>query len=255
MTAPVAQRPLLWQQPLSHYSEKVRWALDHKRIPHRRRAVPPGVHIALALWLTRGHTDTFPVLELDGERLGDSSAAITALERRHPERPLYPEDPGERRRALELEDFFDEELGPHARLLPLHEMRSEPELLGDFAARATPPPLDRAKPLLAAYARLYTSARFGTAPEGAAAAARAGILAAFERIEAELAAGDGVHLVGERFTVADLTGAALAYLVVLPEGGPLPSDLPQSAGMRTFRAEIADRPAYRWVEETYLRYR
>ena len=27
--------PLLWHIPLSHYSEKVRWALDHKGIAHR----------------------------------------------------------------------------------------------------------------------------------------------------------------------------------------------------------------------------
>jgi hypothetical protein len=28
--------PLLWHIPLSHYSEKVRWALDYKGIAHRR---------------------------------------------------------------------------------------------------------------------------------------------------------------------------------------------------------------------------
>ena len=33
--------PVLWQLELSHYNEKVRWALDHKRIPHRRRALLP----------------------------------------------------------------------------------------------------------------------------------------------------------------------------------------------------------------------
>ena len=39
-------RPTLWHISLSHYSEKVRWALDHKRIPHRRRAViVPGAHM------------------------------------------------------------------------------------------------------------------------------------------------------------------------------------------------------------------
>ena len=32
--------PVLWHIPFSHYSEKVRWALDYKGIAHRRR-VPP----------------------------------------------------------------------------------------------------------------------------------------------------------------------------------------------------------------------
>jgi hypothetical protein len=34
--------PLLWHIPLSHYSEKVRWALDYKGIAHRRRVLVEG---------------------------------------------------------------------------------------------------------------------------------------------------------------------------------------------------------------------
>jgi glutathione S-transferase len=255
MTASDASRPLLWQLALSHYSEKVRWALEHKRIDHRRRDSMPGVHIPIALWLTRGAGVTFPILELDGEWIDDSSAAIAALERRHSERPLFPADPAERRRALALEELFDEELGPATRLLPLHELRESRELFGEFAALAVPAPLSRAKPLLAAYARLYTGTRFGTADPAAAARARGEVIAALDRVEAELDAGDGVHLVGEQFSVADLTAASMFSLLVLPAGGPLPPDLSLPADFSRFRQEVAERPGYRWVEETYGRYR
>ncbi|HXF31240.1 MAG TPA: glutathione S-transferase family protein [Solirubrobacterales bacterium] len=255
MPASDRPRPLLWQLAISHYSEKVRWALDHKRVPHRRRTAMPGLHIPIALWRSGGATTTFPILELGDERLADSTAAIAALERRHPERPLYPADPGERRRAIELEEYFDEGLGPAVRLLPLHHLSSDPELLGEFASHAVPPPLSRARPLLAAYARVYSGARFGAADAAAAARAGAEILAAFDRIEAELSAGDGVHLVGGRFSVADLTAAALACLVVLPPGGPLPPDLPLPPALEGFRDQIRRRPAYRWVEDTYRRRR
>lgn len=255
MTASPAPQPLLWQLALSHYSEKVRWALDRKRVDHRRRTSMPGVHIAIALWLTRGAGITFPILELDGDRIDDSSAAIAALERRFPEPPLYPADPAQRRRALALEEFFDEELGPHTRLLPLHELAAEPRLLGEFASFAVPPPLSRAKPLLAAYARVYSSARFGVAEESAAELARGKILAALDRLESELAEGDGVHLVGESFGVADLTAASMLSLVVLPAGGPLPPGLPLPPGFARLREQIRERPGYRWVEETYRRYR
>ena len=61
--------------------------------------------------------------------ISDSTEIIGALERRHPEPPLYPEDPVERRRALDLEDYFDEELGPPLRLLGFHEMVRDPERL------------------------------------------------------------------------------------------------------------------------------
>ena len=97
---------VLWQIEISHYNEKVRWALDYKGVPHRRRAPMPGLlHPLVALAKTR--RPTLPVLELDGRSIGDSTRIIGALEHRFPEPPLYPDDPGERRRALELEDFFD----------------------------------------------------------------------------------------------------------------------------------------------------
>src|ERR1700748_963046 len=96
-------RPVLWHLPVSHYSEKVRWALDHKAIQHDRHAPITGYHIAVALVLTRGRHYTLPVLELAGRRIGDSTEIIAALETAHPESPLYPDDPDERRRALALE--------------------------------------------------------------------------------------------------------------------------------------------------------
>jgi len=255
MAASDASSPLLWQLEISHFSEKVRWALDYKRVPHRRRSTLPGVHIPVALYLTGGAGITFPILQLGDEAIADSSAAIAALDRGHPERPLFPEDAARRRHALALEDYFDEYLGPAARLVPFHELGRDPELFGEFAALAVPQPLSRAKPLLSLYARLYTQARFGAAEEQAAARARATIVATLDRIEAELAAGDGIHLVGERFSVADLAGAALFCPLVMPVGGPLPPDLPLPPELQLFRAELRDRPGYRWVEETYARYR
>ena len=78
-------RPLLWHLPISHFSEKVRWALDSKRVPHRRRIMPPGLHPFGGLLLTGGKQYTMPVLEMDGRRIGDSTAIIAALEERFPE--------------------------------------------------------------------------------------------------------------------------------------------------------------------------
>src|SRR6185436_10982160 len=107
--------PILWHLKVSNYNEKVRWALDYKGVRHVRRAAVPGRHRAIAERLTGDRT--FPVLILQREAIGDSSRIIEALERRFSEPPLYPRDPMERSRALDLEDFFDEELGPHVRLL------------------------------------------------------------------------------------------------------------------------------------------
>lgn len=248
-------KPRLWQIEISHYSEKARWALDYKRVPHVRRSPLPGTHIPIALWLTGGASYTFPVLEIDGRRIGDSTAAIAALEERYPEPPLYPADPELRQRALGLEEFFDEELGPHARLLAFYELIQEPAMFAEVASQSVPGPLGRAKALTGAYARAYTSLRFGAGSDAAAATARTKIVAAFDLLEAELALGEGEYLVGDSFSVADLTAAALFYPVVNPPEGPLPPGQPVPPAYECFQAGLRDRPGFAWVEQTYRHHR
>ncbi len=245
--------PTLWQIDISHFSEKARWALDHKRIAHRRRAPLPGAHIPIALWLTRGANATFPVIELEGRRIGDSSAIIAALEERYPEAPLYPEDPYERRRALELEDFFDEELGPHIRLLVFYELGNDRERFAQLMKQTAPGPLAHISRAAASYGRAYSGLRFGVRRPEAAKRSAEKVLAALDRLEAELGSGD--YLVGDSFSVADLTAASLFYPLVLPAEGPLPPDQEPAAGIERFRAPLKDRRAYQWVEETFHRHR
>ena len=156
------------------------------------------------------------MLEIDGRAIGDSTEIIAALEGRFPEPPLYPADPQLRRRALELEDFFDEELGPHLRLLAFHELGKDPERFAAVIERSTPGP-SPAWQRRRHYARTYTGLRFGVNSEQAAEVARGKVLAALDRLEAEL--GSNEYLVGDSFSVADLTAASLFYPLVLPDRG------------------------------------
>ena len=60
-----SSRPVLWQYTFSNYNEKVRWTLDHRRIPHERRNILPGS--PRALWLSaRG---TIPMLYNNAKRI------------------------------------------------------------------------------------------------------------------------------------------------------------------------------------------
>jgi glutathione S-transferase len=245
--------PTLWQIDISHFSEKARWALTHKGVAHKRRAPVPGVHIPIALWLTRGAHATFPVIELDGRGIGDSTAIIAALEQRFPESPLYPENPDHRRRALELEDFFDEELGPHIRLLVFYELGQDPERFNELMKQTAPGPLARMSRAAAAYGRTYSGLRFRVRSPGAAERSAEKVLAALDRLEAELGSED--YLVGDSFSVADLTAASLFYPLVLPEEGPLPSTEEPPAGIERFRQPLKERRAYRWVEEMFRHHR
>lgn len=255
MAVQTEQKPVLWQIEVSHYSEKARWALEYKGIDHVRRTPLPGTHIPIALALTRGAQPTFPVMQIGGRTIGDSTAIIAALEARHPEPPLYPVDAEERARALELEEYFDEQLGPYTRFLTFHELLKEPEIFAEIASEAVPGPLGQVKPLVGAYARVFTSVRWGARDEDAAAVARAKVVAALDRLDAELERGDGEFLVGDRFSVADLTAAALFYPLVLPPEGPVSSDAPRPPALDRFRESLSERRGYRWVEDTFRKHR
>lgn len=242
--------PILWHLKVSSYNEKARWALDYKGIRHIRLAAIPGQHAKLARRLTGD--STFPVLVLDGETIGDSTRIIEALERRQPEPPLYPADLPGRRQALDLEEFFDEELGSYARLLALHRMLPDPELmLGAFTpdlrgvrrvgARAMYPLIRR-----------RVVADFGIDGRSVALA-EAKCRVACERFRVEL--GPSGYLVGDRFTVADLSLAALVAPLVAPEQFPYPQPQrghPRLAGIRDL---LEERGLGEWTRDIYARHR
>jgi glutathione S-transferase len=255
MTTQTQDNPTLWQIDISHYAEKARWALEHKGIDHSRRSILPGSHIPIALVLTRGAQPTLPVLQLDGRNVGDSTEIIAALEAAYPEPPLYPLDAEERARAIELEDWFDENLGPHSRLLPFYELIQEPELFAEIAAESVPGPLGKAKPVVGAYARAYTSIRWNANSEEDAVRAREAIVAAFDKLEAELEKGDGEFLVGDQLSVADVTAASLFYPVVVPPEGPLDPDLPRPPALDRFREGLSNRRGFKWVQDTFSKHR
>jgi glutathione S-transferase len=248
--APAGDLPVLWQLQISHYNEKVRWALDLKRIPHVRRSLLPGAHAIKARRLTGA--DTTPVLTLHGRSIGDSTAIIAELEEHWPQPPLYPADPEQRARALELEEFFDEELGPHIRRAVYHVLLDHPELVVPLFVNGQPPVarvlIRTAFPLLKVAMRQALAIN----PE-AAAESETKTIAAMDRLEAELTPSG--YLVGDSFSVADLTAAALFYPVVRPAAFPYPSvaDVPERA--RDLLDSLAARPGGRWVAAMYERHR
>ena len=98
----------LHQLPESPFCDKIRRALNWKRIPYRLHD--------LSMWevLTRlakvNPIRKVPALELDGTVVADSTDIAYFLDERWPERPLVPRDPEERALCHFLEDWADESL-------------------------------------------------------------------------------------------------------------------------------------------------
>jgi glutathione S-transferase len=242
---------VLWHIELSHYNEKARWALDYKSIAYELRAPMPGFHAARARMLTRGKHGRLPVMELEGRRIGDSTAIIAALEAYQPDPALYPADPVQKSRALELEDFFDEQLGPELRRLVWHHTLQDTDAIADSLFGDRSPGRTRLLRATAPMVRPFVRADYGVS-EASADVARGKVIAAMDRIEAELQPSG--YLVGDDFSVADLTAAALFTPLLAPPHRPfLPPSLP--AAVQPLRDELTARPGGAWIHEMYERHR
>ncbi|HEX8074820.1 MAG TPA: glutathione S-transferase family protein [Thermoleophilaceae bacterium] len=242
--------PVLWHLKVSNFNEKARWALDFKSVPHVRRAVDPGTHRRIARKLTGG--TTFPVLVVDGEAIGDSTRIIEALERMRPNPPLYPSDPADRRRALELEDFFDEQLGPYTRMLLLHRLLEDPDLLRETFAPDLSIPRRLVGRVTFPALRRRVIADFGLDEQGVERAYEK-LRAAGARVRAELQPSG--YLVGDRFTVADLTLSALASPVVAPEQFPYPQPQRGHPLVAPVRAALQEAGILDFARTMYARHR
>jgi glutathione S-transferase len=238
--------PLLWHIPLSHFSEKVRWALDYKGIAHRRRVLGPDYLIRA--WRATGQ-GKLPILWLDDRAIADSTRIIAALEERYPEPPLYPRDGAALQRALGLEDNFDEMLGPAVRaaiVTPL--FRNDPDVALRVLTTGMPEKAYRnLRPLLRIFPSFY---RFRhKISEGALEKDRAVVAAALDRIEEERQGRP--YLVGESFTVADLTAAALLGPVLQPAEIQYPLQVTLPPYLEDYRATLLRHPAAQWAAGIY----
>src|SRR5207244_7566826 len=192
------------------------------------------------------------VLGPAGREIADWTRIIAALGKAYPDPPLYPSDDADRRRALELEDFFDHELGPHIRRLAFHLLLPHANtvvaMFSQESGRGSRMAYRAAFPMIRVV--MQKAMRID---EAGADLGRAKTVAALDRVAREL--GPSGYLVGDRFTVADLTAAALFSPLVAPPEFPyqLPQRIPQA--MSDFRESLATRPAFLWVLEMYRRHR
>lgn len=242
--------PHLLHFGISHYNEKVRWALDYKRWPHTRQALIPGFHIPIVRWQTG--QNQVPALRLDGRYLLGSNHILEELERRRPDPALFPADPALRQRALDLQAYFDEQVAPEWRRLFWSAYIKNPALAARMATHGFG---DGWRVLWRAAMPLMLPLFRGNlgldAPTLARARQRVG--EHFTRLETEI--GSSGYLVGDRFSVADLTAAAIFTAIVRPPQFPYPLPEPWPDELRELRDSVSHRAGFKWVLDIYAQHR
>jgi len=241
--------PTLYHIEISHYNEKARWALDLKGIEHERRAPLPGAHGLKSR--TLGGAGTLPLLEMDGQRYVDSTDIIRAAEERVPEPPLYPSDPAEREHALAIEDLCDEQLAPAVRrLMFFHVLRGGPSTVKAFIP-PTSPAMGVITTAMFPLIKPMISRQYGV-NQKEVDRAPADIVGVWDRVDQER--GGREFIVGDSFSVADLSAAALSHPIVRPDEfeyayGPIPESLVAT------RDELMQHPIVPWIRGIYARHR
>ncbi len=214
---------------LSPWSERMRWVLDLKGLPYRRRSYQPIVDEA-ELRQKTGMT-TAPVLFADGEVIGDSDVSVDWLEIHHPSPALLPADAALRAQVRVFELAATEALAPCARLA----------WIGRVKAMNLQPIAD------------HFAAKYSWSPEAEARGARL-----VRVLLADLTPHVAAHgyLVGDAFTRADVT---VATMLAGAFGHPPDELFELEPALRSiFEPPTVDpalTPLRRWRDDLYRRHR
>ena len=203
--------------PLSHYCEKARGALDRVGLPYREEPHAPLLH---RLATQRNDGGTVPVLVHGSSRFIDSTAILVHADAVCGGDLLYPRDATLRSEVDALEEQFDTELGPHTRRWAYAHLLPDAKLLRWLWSRGVPRLESGLLPVVTPLASRLVRAAYKVTPEGAQRSLER-VRGIFRQVDDRLGSlgnlGSGRQfLVGQHFTAADLTFAALAAPMLLP---------------------------------------
>jgi glutathione S-transferase len=238
----------LYQFPISHYCEKIRWALEYKEIEHKIVNLLPGLHIKHTTKMAK-HSSV-PVL-VDGDRtIQNSSEIITYLDEKFPEKNLTPSDVQTKKQALDWETYVDNELGGPVRCVCYHVLLDHPEIVIPFFTHDGP-----------WYGNLFMKFGFKKLQSKMRYFMKINEQTAQESLQKMEVAIDKIYqhlqnnsfLAGEEFSRADLAAASLLAPLCQPHGYGLdwPDKTPQR--LQTISDQVEDKIA--WVHDVYSRYR
>ncbi len=195
--------------PVSHYSEKVRWALDYLQIPFQELPHMPPFHRRATK--KYGGT-TVPVLVTDLNVATDSTDILRYLDALYPEK-LYPAQPELQALSMELETLFNLKLGVHTRRWG-YSYALTPQLIYPRWTLGIPIWEKLLFPVIFPIVQSKVRDLLDLTATSAAESYRE-IEIVFDRVSEFLSDGRK-YLLGDQFSAIDITFAALAAPIIQP---------------------------------------
>lgn len=238
----------LYQFPISHFCEKARWALDYKNLEHTNINLLPGIH-AYKVKKLAGSSQV-PVLKHNDTIVQGSANIIDYLDGTFTHNRLTPDDRELKQKASEWEHFADNKIGPQVRLVVYHILLDYPEIVIPMFTQDGPfygPLLIRKM-----FPKMqYKMREYMNIDANNAAKANNELLKVVDDLANHYA--DHEFMVGDSFTRADLTAAALLAPVAMPSkyGISWPDEIPER--MLEFSSQFDGRLG--WLKAFYRHYR
>lgn len=238
----------LYQFPISHFCEKVRWALAYKKLDYKIVNLLPGFHAKKMMELVGKHS--VPVL-VDGEKaIAESSAIISHLDNKYPEHQLTPTHSTLKEEAMEWENFADKEIGVHVRRIAYHTLLEHPEIVIKFFTQGGP--WYGRFLIKMIFPKLRKKMRYlMDINDESVKKSKIGFEEALKRVCTRLE--NNQFLVGKQFSRADLAVASLMAPLCSPQeyGLDWPSIYPESLQAYIDQHETQ----LQWVKKTYKSFR
>ncbi len=197
--------------PVSHYSEKVRWALEYLHIPFQEFPHMPPFH-RQATGKYGGESTPVMIADAPDKIFTDSTESLKYLDTLYPGK-LYPCEPELQTLADELETLFNRTLGVHSRRWGYSYILA-PQLLYPRWTLGVPIWQKLLFPIVFPKMRSIIQAKMDITATSAIESYRE-IERVFDRVDRVLSDGRK-YLLGDRFSAIDITFAALAAPILQP---------------------------------------